>query len=201
MSLQQTTKVTPTDAITELLTYASNVEATNAINDSETQVIESDDTIAASDHLIGGDMAINGTVDAVGGTDPFTLEAPNVYSWWEKSQSERGPGQDQLPELHVWQPTSAPLDRITAENSLLEESSSVEIYVYTLNDADACAQYARDLINYLSAYMSDRERNTTYADIVPTNVEDFREQKLRQKTNHFVYTVECEITHIEETGV
>jgi len=129
-----------------------------------------------------------------------TTQDPNVFRWQAKSQQERGPGATQPPELYVWMPTSAPINRLTADNDLLEELPNIEIHVYTLTESDT-SDLARDLISFFSDYMSDRENRTEYADIVPVNAEDFREQKLAQRTEHFVYTVEIEVTKLTDTGV
>ena len=130
----------------------------------------------------------------------WNTATPDVFLWQEKSQKERGPGQVQNPHLYVWQPTGAPLERLTAENSLLVEEPTVEIYVYSL-DASITAQLSRDLIQYLSEFMSEGYNNTEYADIVPTVQEDFREQKITQQTDHYIYMVECEIQRETSTGV
>ena len=133
-------------------------------------------------------------------TSVWTNEDPDVYKWWEQSEKERGPGDGQNQELNVWQPTSATISRISADNTLLEELPPVEIHCITL-DEDKTRRLARDTIDYMSEFMSDIEANTEYADIVPTSVQDFREAKLRQKTDHYVYVVEVEITKLTETGV
>lgn len=130
----------------------------------------------------------------------WSTTTPSVFEWWERSQSERGPGDGMPPELYVWQPTGASLERFSADGDLLVESPTVEIYVFTLSEADTRV-LARDVIKYLSEFMSDNYQNSEYADIQPTAVEDFREQKMTAKTNHYVYTVECDIERETTTGV
>ena len=139
-------------------------------------------------------------------TSVWNTADPNVYKWWDRAQSERGPGQGQPPELYVSSLTGAPIERISADGALLQEEPTVEIWVYTLSQADGsgeeeCAQLARDVIQFMSEYMDNQEANGPFVDIVPSNVEDFREQKLRQKTDHFVYQVEISLERLSNTGV
>lgn len=129
-----------------------------------------------------------------------TAEDPVAFKWHERSQQERGPGDGMPPELYIWQPTSAPLNRLTADNALLTEEPTAEIWVYSLSEADT-KQLARDVIHYMSEFMSENYQNTEFADIVPSNVEDFREQKLQEQTNHFTYMVEVELSRETETGI
>ena len=129
-----------------------------------------------------------------------TADDPNVYKWWDRAQSERGPGQGQPPELYVSSLTGAPIERISADGALLQEEPTVEIWVYTLSESDT-AQLARDVIQFMSEYMDNQEANGPFVDIVPSNVEDFREQKLAQHTDHFVYQVEISLERLSNTGV
>ena len=204
-----TDEVTPVEAIVDLLQQAyifglwepqSTVyEETFAVNNDGSLSIDSGTKVQTQNALVGGTLNVGGTLEVLD-DEPTKRVQPTVYKWWDKAQAERGPGQGQPPELYVWQPTSAPIERISADNVLLEETPSVEIYIYSLDDR-LTAQYARDVIKFMSGYMSNKELGTKFADIVPTNVEDFREQKLRQVTNHFVYSVEVEITKLTDTGV
>jgi hypothetical protein len=133
-------------------------------------------------------------------TSVWSTDDPNVFRWQERTENERGPGDGQPPELYVWQPTSAELTRISADNDLLQEEPTVEIYIYTLSESDTTS-LSRDVISYMSALMSDNYSNSEFADIVPTGVEDFREQKMRETTNHFVYSVEVSLERETETGL
>lgn len=129
-----------------------------------------------------------------------TTQDPAVFKWWDREQSERGPGQGMPPELYVSSLTGAEINRMSADGALLQEEPTVEVWVYTLHESDT-AQLARDVIQFLSEYMDDQEQRGPFVDVVPSNVEDFREQKLRQKTDHFVYQVEVECERLSETGV
>lgn len=130
----------------------------------------------------------------------WTGDTPDVFLWWEREQNERGPGEGQAPHLYTWQPTTASLERVSADNTLLTEEPTVEVYIYSLSESTT-GQLSRDVINYLSEFMSDNYNNSEFADLQPTNVEDFREQKITQKTDQYVYTVECQIQREQETGV
>ena len=130
----------------------------------------------------------------------WSTDDPDVFKWWDIAQSERGPGQGQPPRLFVSQLTGAPIDRISADGVLLQEEPTVEVWVYTLSESET-AQLARDVIQFTSAFMDNQEQNLPFVDVVPSNVEDFRHQKMRQVTNHFVYQVEIQMEALSDTGV
>lgn len=130
----------------------------------------------------------------------WSTETPEVYLWEERSQDERGPGQGMPPELYVSQLTGAPLERFSADNDLLLDEPTCEIWVYSLDSTETEA-LARDVISYMSAFMADKMEHSEFTDIVPSNVEDYREQKLRKVTQHFIYEVEIQMERLTETGV
>lgn len=138
--------------------------------------------------------AVYDILDGTGGTE-WTLIAPAVFKWHEKSERERGPGQGQPAELHVWQPTSSDITRLTADKNTLQETSEVEVVVFSLSESDTI-NYARDLIQVLSEYIDEQEQNTNYVDLQPSGIEDFREQKLSERTDHFTYSVTVELERI-----
>lgn len=129
-----------------------------------------------------------------------TSQIPDFYLWQEISQQERTPGETQPPRIYVYQPTGAPLERLTASNELLIEEPAVEIWVYSLSHSDT-ATLARDLINYFGEFMSDNYQKTAFADIVPSVHEDFRESKIAERTEGYVYMVEVQIQRETNTGV
>lgn len=130
----------------------------------------------------------------------WTGDTPDVFAWWERAQTERGPGQGQPPELYVSQLTGAPIQRLSADNALLQEEPVVEIWVYSLSEG-VTAQLARDVIQYMSEFMDDQAQHLPFVDVVPSAVEDFREQKVRRQTDHFVYQVEVSMERLSPTGV
>ena len=153
--------------------------------------------------LTGESAPVEAITELLEGAEQFGVwntADPNVYKWWDRSQSERGPGQGQPPELYVSSLTGAPIERISAEGALLQEEPTVEIWVYTLSESDT-AQLARDVIQFMSEYMDNQEKQSPFVDIVPSNVEDFREQKLAQHTDHFVYQVEISLERLSNTGM
>lgn len=130
----------------------------------------------------------------------WTLDDPTVWTWWDRSQSERGPGQGQPAELYAWAPGGFELSRVSADGDVLDETGAVEVWAYTLDEA-ATAQYARDVIQFISQYIDSNEQFSEFRDIQPSAVEDFREQKLRDITDHFVYNVEIQMQRLSETGL
>jgi hypothetical protein len=142
--------------------------------------------------------AIRDILDGTPSTD-WTLSDPAVYLWHERSERERGPGQDQPTELHCWMPTGTELNRLTADKKTLQENAAVEIHVMSLDEGETIT-YARDVIHVLSEYMGEQQQNTNYVDFQPSSVEDFREAKLAERTDHFVYVVECEVERITKVN-
>ena len=130
----------------------------------------------------------------------WSTETPEVYLWEERSQDERGPGQGMPPELYVSQLTGGPIERISADGVLFRETPTCEIWVYSLDDTET-AQLARDVISYMSEFMDNQEANSPFVDMQPSNVEDYREQKLRKVTQHYIYEVEIEMEKLTDTGV
>ena len=143
---------------------------------------------------------VDAIIDLLEGADSsdWTNADPSVFSWWDRNQQERGPGDGQPGHLYVWMPVSSTIDRLSADAQVLIEDSTVEIWVFTL-DANETLEYARDVIFYLSDYMNDNEQDTVFHNLEPTGVEDLREQKLTERTDHYVYTVEMSLRKITDT--
>lgn len=144
---------------------------------------------------------VNAIVDILDGTPAtdWTLTTPSVYRWHERSERERGPGQGQPLELHCWMPTTSTLTRMSADRETLQEDSTVEIHVMSLDEGETITT-ARDVIHILSEYMDEQQTNTNYVDFQPSSVEDFREAKLSERTDHYVYVVECELERLTKVN-
>lgn len=144
---------------------------------------------------------VNAVYDILDGTaaTEWTLQAPAVFKWHERSERERGPGQGQPTELHLWMPTGTDISRLTADKETLQEISQVEIHVMSLVESETI-NYARDVIQILSTYMDEQQTNTNYVDFEPSAVEDFREAKISERTDHFVYVVECELERLTKVN-
>jgi len=143
---------------------------------------------------------VDAIIDLLEGADSsdWTNADPNVFSWWDRTQQERGPGDGQPAELYVWMPVATNIDRLSADAEVLIEESTVEIWVFTLDELET-QEYARDVIFYLSDYMNDNEQRTLFHNLEPSGVEDFREQKVSERTDHYVYTVEMRLRKITDT--
>lgn len=127
----------------------------------------------------------------------WTNADPQVFRWWEHSQSERGPGQGQPAHIYILQTTNTPVDPISADGILLEENPTLEVFIYTFSETET-GEYARDVIQILSQYFADNQNLTEYFHIEPSGIEDFREQKVTQQTEHYVYTVEIEMQKLTD---
>lgn len=130
----------------------------------------------------------------------WSTEDPAVFKWHDRAQSERGPGQGMPPELYISQLTGNPRERISADGVLSLEEPTVEVWVYSLNESET-RQLARDVISYLEEFTANQEENLPFVDVYPSNIEDYREQKLRQVTDHFIYEVEISMEALRDTGL
>jgi len=128
----------------------------------------------------------------------WTPATPTVKQWWDDAQSERGPGADQPGILYVWSPTGSTLDRFSIDGDKFEREDAIEVQAWTL-DATETRQLQSDVVDILSQYLDDNERQTPYTDVQPTNTEDFREQKPARTTDHYVMSVEVETTDLQDT--
>jgi len=114
-----------------------------------------------------------------------------VRTYWSDSQGERGPGADQPPIAYVWSPVDSSLDRFSIDEVKLRETNTVEIQLWSLDEQEPVT-LQRDVINILSKYLDDNQRNTPYHDLQPTSASDFREQKPARTTRHYVTSLQID---------
>lgn len=122
-----------------------------------------------------------------GGSEPIE---PTILKWWDRSQSERGPGQGQPPEIYLYRETTQNHERFSADAEHVTESGSVTLFVYSFSEA-ITRQYLNDAKRLLEEYMSDNYRGTNLHTIEPEESNDYRPEHLTQTTDHYVesYTV------------
>lgn len=145
---------------------------------------------------------VDAIVDLLDGAPSATWDTadPTVLRWHDRTESERGPGQGQAPHLYAYQPAGGPIERFSADGALLwEPDAPVEVWVYSLDESDT-KTLAQNVIDFLDDYLDDQEANTPFVDIQPTSVEDFREQKLTQRTEHFTYRVEVALESFRDVS-
>lgn len=129
-----------------------------------------------------------------------TTQDPTVHRWHDRAEGERGPGDGQPPELYVWQPSGGPIERFTADGALLwEPGAPVEVWAFSLDESEV-KTLTDDVINFIDDYLDDQEQNTPFVDIQPTSVEDFREQKPRRVTDHYVYRVLVDLERFRDVS-
>jgi len=110
---------------------------------------------------------------------------PNVLYWWDRAQSERGPGQGQPAELYVYRETTQTHERFSADADNVIEEGSITVFVYSLYE-DETQQYLRDLIGILEEYMSDNYRRINLHNLEGEESNDYRPEHLTQTTDHYV---------------
>jgi len=122
-----------------------------------------------------------------GGSDPIQ---PTILKWWDRPQSERGPGQGQPPEIYLYRDTTQTTERFSVDADNVIETGSITLFVYSLSE-EITHQYLQDAKRLLEEYMSDNYRGTNLHTIEPEESNDYRAEHLTQTTDHFVesYTV------------
>jgi len=134
--------------------------------------------------------AVQVVVDILDGYTGWTLSAPEVYEWAEVSQQEREHNPD--PALYVWAPADATLDQFGAEYNHIDETRIVEVQVWDL-DRDDVETYHQDVIDFFATYANDNEQNTPFHHIRPTSATDSRSEHTRQRTDHYIMSVQCDL--------
>jgi len=102
------------------------------------------------------------------------------------------------PALYIWSPVDASLDAFDAEYSRIDETRTVEIQVWTLDDTET-AQYHQDVIDFLAQYGNDNTDNTTFHRIRPTAADDLRSEHIVRQTDHYIATVTVELRNFRDT--
>ena len=129
-----------------------------------------------------------------------TTDDPTVLYNWDRAFSEKGPGDDQPPELYVWSPIDGTIDQLTADGAYTNESHTVEVQVWALQQA-VVATLMRDLIHIFGEYMDNQQTATEFITLPPSSVRDLRSDAVRRQTSHYLATVEVEPRKLEPTGV
>lgn len=127
-----------------------------------------------------------------------STQDPDVFRYWDHSQSERGPGADMPAYLYLWSPTGSTLDRFSMDGDRFDRNDTVEVQAWSLDETET-RQLQDDVVDILSQYLDDNETETPYTDVAPVATEDFREQKPARTTDHYVMAVEVETRDLEAT--
>jgi len=128
----------------------------------------------------------------------WTNADPTIYYNWEAAFSEKGPADDQPAELYVWQPVDTGIDKLTADGRFLDEDHSVEVQIWTLDDATT-DQYMRDVIQIFSKYLDSQQDTTEFITLPPTNARDLRSDAVARATSHYLATVEISPRKLQPT--
>ncbi len=130
----------------------------------------------------------------------WTNQDPVIEYTFETPFAERGPGDGQPPELYVWQPVDANLEKLTADGRYLDETPTVEVQIWTLQE-DECLEYQRDVIQIFGEYLDTQQGVTPYITFEPSSARDYRSDHLPRKTNHYLSTVEIDARRLSTTGL
>ncbi len=133
----------------------------------------------------------------------WTNQTPDVYYYWEIPGSERGPGADQPPQLYIYESIGADLVKFSADNELIDETHTVEVMIYILKEEGnphLISEYKRDVVEAISEYYADVENNTTYVELAPVSMSDFREQASAMQSDYFVNTIEVQGRKLSQSG-
>jgi hypothetical protein len=144
---------------------------------------------------ISAENPVDAVKEMLSDSSNWTNTAPNVRYLWEDAPSERGPGDGQPPVIYVWSPTNTDVERFSADADENDETASVEVVIFTLEDSDSGLlnkQYQSDTVQILGEYANDNEANTVFTDTRVTAKDDRRNEYLTRDTNHHVTTVEVD---------
>lgn len=125
---------------------------------------------------------------------------PDVYRYWDRAQSEKGPGADMPPHLYVWSPTSSSKERFSMDTDDYDRTDAIEVQVWSL-DATEVKDYQQAAAAVLEAYLDDNKTETPYQTVDPVGENDFREQKTARRTEHYIMSVEVDLRGLDAVGV
>jgi len=60
--------------------------------------------------------------------------------------------------------------------------------------------YKRDVVEAISEYYADVEQNTTFVELAPVSMSDFREQSSAMQSDYFVNTIEITGRKLSQSG-
>lgn len=186
------------EAIIDLLQQWADHGGDLTVDSGETHTVDSGDTDRYATVSNGGTVENQGTL--VAGVDVWGTTPPNVRSYWDDAQNEKGPGADQPAVIYVWSPVDSTLERFSIDDGELRENNTVEIQIWTLDEQEAVT-LSNDIVEILSKYMADNKDRTPYAEVQPSGLSDFREQKNARMTNHYIMSVEIDTDGLITTGL
>jgi hypothetical protein len=125
---------------------------------------------------------------------------PDVQSYWDTAQSERGPGDDQPAQIYVWSPTGESIDRFSLDNSHTRDTATVECLIYSLDERDVL-DYMDEARLVLEEYFDDNKKFTEWQTVEVTEQTDYREQKPHRQTDHYVVGLQIELEKISSAGL
>lgn len=135
--------------------------------------------------------AVETVKELLDGFTGWTLATPEVFRHDEISQQEKENNPD--PALYVWSPVDATFEQFSGDNEVLDEMRTVEIQHWNLDSASNAETYHQDVIDFLNDYADDNESQTTFHFIQPTSATDNRADKIVQRTDHYIFSVQVDV--------
>jgi hypothetical protein len=184
-----------TDTDTALATRVTRIRAT-------AEATDSDRAIASRFALTDANDPIQVIVDLLEleAKSAYTTRKPTIKRYFDDAPAERGPGANQPPDIYVWSPTSATLDRHSMDDQQFDRQNTLQILIMSL-DEPAVIDVANDVVGILSKRLQDNRDVTPFIDLAPTQVSDFRRQTSARDTDHFVTRVTVETKNLPDTGL
>jgi len=128
----------------------------------------------------------------------WTNDTPTVRFNWDIAFSDKGPGQGQPPEIYVWSPVDATLDKLTSDGTFLDENHTVEIQCWSLDPTESL-QTARDVVQIFGDYLDTNQTND-FIEKRPESLSDVRAESQARRTEHYVSEVQINSRKLTDSG-
>lgn len=146
---------------------------------------------------------VQSTIDLLDGYTGWSLQTPEVHHVAEVSQQDRENNPN--PAIYVWSPLDGSMEGLGAKREKTIQTDTVEATIWVLDDADTDAKddiatYHAETINFLEDYVTDNYDNIEFHNIRPDVESDIRNEKVARRTDHYVMSVQAEITNLRDSG-
>lgn len=146
---------------------------------------------------------VQAIIDILDGYTTWTHTKPAVYKQPEVPQSERESASE--PRVYVWSPVDTSMEALGAKREKTIDRKTIECSAWILTDSDGSAfdaseDYKQDIIDILEDYSTDNYSNIEFHNIRPTSSTDSRQERIAQRTDHYVQSVQAEIEDLRDSG-
>lgn len=146
---------------------------------------------------------VQAVIDILEGYTTWTNTTPEVYKQSEVPQSERESASN--PRIYVWSPVDESMEGLGAKREKTVSTKTIECSAWVLTDSDGsafteCEQYKQDIIDILEDYVTDNYANIEFLNIRPSSSTDSRQERIAQRTDHYVMSVQAESGDLRDSG-